>query len=186
MADFKLTAGINFEVDYKQFKDATNGVQNAIKNLTPNIIGAQLPEMDITKAQQFADVVKQQSMEVEKVIVKQQYLQNVSDETYSKMTTMTVTATDSAGQLYKQVEKIEEVLTQLPEGVKLGKVTQSEINYGKQAREVNKLYEDRLKKYDALDNKASDWYTRAQTMGDKERNSIQQSTTKIKEQINAL
>lgn len=149
-ADFTYTVG--FQADMKAMTDSIKVFSGNLKN-NPLQLSAVLPkDIDSGAAQKALDSMKLNAKAIDDVIIKTQTLQSISGETYTEITAMVVKWRDANDTLHTSFKFVENNIQGL---------------------------DKTITKYDQIGKKAADWGNRAEKMGQKEKESIQETATKL-------
>jgi TP901 family phage tail tape measure protein len=178
---FLFSAGLQF--DKAQMDAEMAKLQQTVGKSAPiNIQTSMGNKIDTGNAQQILTSIQQQATAIDSVIVKQKTLKDAGENTYRALTQMTVKWRDANGNVLTTVKQIQNETTKM-KGLKTIQTDTGELKIGAQVKEVTKAYSDREKLFDQMSKKATEWSTRAENMGEKEKSAIQGSAQSLKEKV---
>jgi hypothetical protein len=177
----QLTLNLGVAIIQNQFDAAMEGVKAKIRSIPPVQIGAAFGgNINAGNADAVLAGIQSQGLEIKKVTgYAQNYMDAVGD-TVPVITKLFVTHSDGVNTLIKDYKVLSGSLAGL---TKMETGTGFGTDIGKQEAAAIKLYEARGKQFQAMEAEATRWSSRAETMGEKEKASIQSTAAALKEKI---
>jgi len=178
---FIVTGGVKLDWTGIQ-QDTTKWLGVMAKTMKPLTVKAQLAQPgDVGDAQGFLDGIKAKALYIESIVAKQKTMINrTTGEVRSGLTQMTTTYMTKTGEMATHTAQITSSVTGL--GREWKKVDEDVVKAtpGKTLRKVQAEIEATSARYKTMGEKATEWSTRAENMGSKERLAIQAASTALK------
>lgn len=179
---FLFNAGLQF--DQSQVNDAVSKMTQAVGKTPPIKIQSAVGEkVDTGNAQKYIDEIERAKGSIDSIIVKQKTLKNQAGETYTALTEMTTKWRGENGLAYESVNTLSNGIKGLDKGYSVVNRTKGEIDVRAQLKMTDVEYSKKLAQFDQINKKAVEWENRSQTMGTKEKTSIQASTSALQAKI---
>jgi hypothetical protein len=175
-------AGIAF--DDSQVAQAVNNMTQAVAKAPPiNIRSSMGDTVDVGNAQTQLDALRERATAIDNIIIKQKTMKDSSGNLYTGLTDMVVKWKGANNEVFTSLLKIDSAVTSMGRGARLVAQETGELQVGKAVAQVTKEYNSKLKSFEAMENKATEWYNRAESMEKREKKAIQDSSTALKDKI---
>ena len=163
------------------------GVQNIMQTISkapPITVGTQVRNVDTGDAERVLTSIKSQATALNDVVVKQITYRNAVGETYTAITQMTTKYKTATGEMKTQTDQISSGVKNLGTGWTKVQEVLVRAPIGKQIAEFETYYKKQEQAFDKMAARGAEWSTRAERMGQKEKQAIQESVNLLNQKIN--
>jgi len=163
------------------------GVQNIMQTISkapPITVGTQVRNVDTGDAERVLTSIKSQATALNDVVVKQITYRNAVGETYTAITQMTTKYKAATGEMKTQTDQISSGVKNLGTGWTKVQEVLVRAPIGKQIAEFETYYKKQEQAFDKMAARGAEWSTRAERMGQKEKQAIQESVNLLNQKIN--
>lgn len=182
MAIQSFNINMNARLDTTAAEAQVQAFYNQVQT-QPLRIETQFQDVDVGNAQSILDSIKTKARSVESVTVDKKTASKAGASDITGLTQMTVVWRDELGNVFKTVKAITSGLSTMSAGYRVTSTESAKFNLGSQGRDIKKFYDQRLKEFDSMTAKATEWSIRAETMGEKEKKAVQDTAKALKEEI---